>query len=60
MSVVQYMVIAIVNNALWIAFTKYRPGKCSYDELHGITIVQCTMRVYTPFGKALCGRARVC
>ena len=60
MSVLQCIVRTIVNNDLWIVLTKYRPGKCSYGkESHGITILQGTMRVHTPFGKALCGRARV-
>ena len=58
MSVVQYIVRTKVNNDLWIVFTKYHPGKCSYGkESNGITIVQGTMRVHTPFGKAQCGRA---
>ena len=43
MSVVQYIVRTKVNNDLWIVFTKYRPGKCSYSkESNGITIVQGT------------------
>ena len=54
MSVVQYIVRTIVNNDLWIVFTKYRPGKCSYGkESHGITIVEGTTIMCIPRSERL-------